>query len=375
MYEFLLANKVDLVQRCRDKVTQRPGRSPSSVQLRNGIPMFLDQLIRTLQVEQTSTPLDSRAISGQSEGATTLSEVGASAAQHGQDLLDIGYSVDEVVHDYGDLCQAITDLAVDHNVPFEIDEFRTLNRCLDNAISEAVTEFSYQQGLAIADKVTNETNVRADFFAHELREMLGTAALAFSAAKAGQLSLAGATGSILERSLNQLSILIDRSVIDIGVSGRQTTVLSSFSLALFIGELASLAQPAVNANICELSVAPVDDTLALSGNREVLLFAVAYLLDNAINVTVAGTKVILDAYASADKIKIDISDDAQRKPSHEHVTEVPTLANRDANRTAAGLGLTVARQSITAMGGTLSLSDLPVGYTFSISLPRHAMPT
>jgi hypothetical protein len=47
--------------------------------------------------------------------------------------MELGYSVDHVVHDYSDLCQAITGLAIERDAPFAIEEFRTLNRCLDNA--------------------------------------------------------------------------------------------------------------------------------------------------------------------------------------------------------------------------------------------------
>ena len=68
---------------------------------------------------------------------------------HGKQLLKLGFTVDQVVHDYGDLCQSITDLAVERDAPFGVDEFRTLNRCLDNAIADAVTEFSYQKALAV----------------------------------------------------------------------------------------------------------------------------------------------------------------------------------------------------------------------------------
>lgn len=134
MYEFLLNNREDLEQRCRAKVALRPGRSATEQQLQNGVPMFLDQLIRTLIVEQTDEPMDSRRISGPSGGGATLSEVSTSAALHGKALLNLGFTVDQVVHDYGDLCQAITDLAFERDAPFEVNEFRTLNRCLDNAM-------------------------------------------------------------------------------------------------------------------------------------------------------------------------------------------------------------------------------------------------
>jgi hypothetical protein len=235
MYEFLTNNRAELAQRCREKVAQRPGRSASSIQLQNGIPMFLDQLIRTLALEQTPNPGASRAISGPAGGTATLSEVGASAAKHGKDLLEMGFSVDEVVHDYGDLCQAITDLAVERDAPFQIDEFRTLNRCLDNAIADAVNEFSYQKELATSDRVAIEANERADAFANELRNVLGTAALAFAAAKAGQLSLSGATGTILERSLHALAKLIEESLLDARSVADHAIVLNAFSVHVCVG--------------------------------------------------------------------------------------------------------------------------------------------
>jgi hypothetical protein len=132
--------------------------------------------------------MDSRRISGPSGGGASLSEIGESAAQHGRELLKLGFSVDQVVHDYGDLCQAITDLAYERDAPFLIDEFRTLNRCLDNAIADAVTEFSYQRDFAVADRQAIEMHERLGLFAHELRNFLQTATLAFTAAKAGTLS-------------------------------------------------------------------------------------------------------------------------------------------------------------------------------------------
>jgi signal transduction histidine kinase len=376
MHEFLFNNRADLVQRCRDKVSTRLGRLASSDQLENGIPIFLDQLIRTLQSEQTQDREESVYISGPAGGGTAHSEVGTSATQHGKDLLIMGYTVDEVVHDYGDLCQAITDLAVERDAPFLVDEFRTLNRCLDNAIADAVTEFSYQQRLAAADKVATESNQRAGFFAHELRNILGTASLAFAASKAGNLSLSGATGSILERSLSGLSRLIDESLVDIRAVGQNTTILRSFSLYEFVAELEAAAQLAAQAKGCRISVTAVDHALAVSGNRELLLSAAANLLQNAIKFTHVGTTVTLSAYASADRIQIDVADHCGGLPPDAEATMFLPFAQHGKDRNGLGLGLTIAQQSVTASGGTLSVRDVPrVGCVFTISLPRRAMPS
>ena len=75
-------------------------------------------------------------------GAGTLNaDISKTAVLHGRDLLRQGFTVSQVVHDYGDVCQSITDLAMEMNAPISTDDFRTLNRCLDDAIAGAVTEF------------------------------------------------------------------------------------------------------------------------------------------------------------------------------------------------------------------------------------------
>ena len=63
------------------------------------------------------------------------------AARHGRDLKLQGFTVSQVVHDHGDVCQSIMDLALQLNAPIDVEDFRTLNRCLDDAIASAVTEY------------------------------------------------------------------------------------------------------------------------------------------------------------------------------------------------------------------------------------------
>ena len=72
-------------------------------------------------------------------------EIADSALQHGHDLLTQGFTVSQVVHDYGDVCQSITELAGEMNVPISTDDFRTLNRCLDDAIAGAVTGYGRER--------------------------------------------------------------------------------------------------------------------------------------------------------------------------------------------------------------------------------------
>ena len=145
LHEFLTTNRIALIERCRVKVSKRSASQAIEAQ-QYGIARFLDQLIETLHAQ----PARSRKISGAPDGGdkAALSEMGVSAARHGRELSRQGYTVEQVVRDYGDLCQAITDAAFQCGARIEVDEFRTLNRCLDNAIAESVTEWAYQNNLS-----------------------------------------------------------------------------------------------------------------------------------------------------------------------------------------------------------------------------------
>src|SRR4029453_13183408 len=110
-----------------DRVRRRSWPSISSREIEHGVPLFLTQLTETLRLGATSAPFSSDAI-------------GFTAARHGAELLAAGFNVAQVVHDYGDICQVITEIAVEQHAPITVEEFHTLNRCLDAAIAEAVTE-------------------------------------------------------------------------------------------------------------------------------------------------------------------------------------------------------------------------------------------
>ena len=325
-------------------------------------------------MEQTSEPMDSRRISGPSGGGASLSEIGEAAAQHGRELLTLGFSVDQVVHDYGDLCQAITDLAYERDAPFQIDEFRTLNRCLDNAIADAVTEFSYQRDFAVADRQAIEMHERLGFFAHELRNLLQTATLAFTAAKTGNLSLSGATGTVLERSLDGLRDLIVQSLDEVRTANGVSVQSRIFPVADFIAEVKRAADLAAQVRGCVLKVSAVDPRLAVSGDRDQLYSALGNLLQNAFKFTHPHSEVTLDTYSMSDRVLIDVKGQCGGLPPGNAERMFLPFTQSGDDRTGLGLGLSIARRSVEANNGILSVRDVPsTGCIFTISLPRYAM--
>lgn len=375
MHEFLTENRGELIERCRMKVAQRPAPKATAEELDHGITIFLDQIIKTLEAEENLAPKESNRLSGPASGVdAVLSEMGVAAKEHGRELLQNGFTIEQVVHDYGDLCQAVTDLAVELNAPLSNDEFRTLNRCLDNAIAVAATEFSAQRDNIFADKDAR-ANERLGFFAHELRNELNSATLALTAIKAGSVGLTGATGAVLDRSLVALRRLIDRSLSEVRITAGLPMQRRLFSVAEFIAEVQLSASLEAQVSKCVLTVSYVDSTLALEADRELLLAAVANLLQNAFKFTHPLSEVLLKVYAMADRIRIEVEDRCGGLPSGDTEKIFLPFTQGGADRSGLGLGLSISRRSVEANGGSLSVRDLPSsGCVFTIDLPRHAMP-
>lgn len=373
MHAFLSLHRHELERRCREKVAKRPSRAATEQQLKNGIAIFLDQLIRTLQVEEDRRQRASVAISGSADGnAGSPSELARSAHLHGADLLALGYSISEVVHDYGDLCQAVTDLADELGEQFEVDEFRTLNRCLDNGIAEAVTEFSEQRDLVIADEQALEMNERLGFLAHELRNHLNTATLALSAIKVGGVGVAGATGAVLDRSLVGLRTLIDRSLAEVRVGAGMRLHRTVFSLANFIGEVKYSSLLEAQLLGCALHVDNVSPLLSIDADKDLLSSALGNLLQNAFKFSGAHGEVRLSAYVQGERIRIDVSDSGPGLSGEDAKQMFLPFTQSGSNKTGLGLGLSIARRSVEVNGGLLTVeSTVGQGCVFTIDLPRR----
>lgn len=376
LHEFLSANKAALIDRCRSKVALRTAPPATPFELEHGIPLFLDQLIRTLQVEQSAEPMRSRRVSGPTGGAqSALSEIGVTATQHGRELLQLGFTVDQVVHDYGDLCQAITDLAFEKVAKIEVDEFRTLNRCLDNAIADAVTAFSGQREALVADQHVHALNERLGFLAHELRNLIHTATLAVTAMKGGNVGLAGATGAVLDRSLVALRTLVDRSISDVRMTAGMPARLQRILLADFIAEVRISASLEAQSRGCSFSVAAVDPDLVVDVDRDLLFSALGNLLQNAFKFTERHTEVSLSAHAAGDRILIDVEDHCGGLPPGEAEKMFLPFVQNGADRTGLGLGLSICRSSIEANRGLISVRSVAgSGCIFTIDLPRCPLP-
>lgn len=371
LYKFLSNNRDDLIRRCEAKVALRPHRSGSAEHQAKGVPLFLTQLTRTLRAEAQGHDRESVRTSGGAGGdVLALSEMGVSATAHGKVLLSLGFTVDQVVHDYGDLCQAITDLAVERDAPFSIDEFRTLNRCLDNAIADAVTGFAEQRDEAVALQSSVDENERLGFLVHELRNYLQTATLAFTALESGKLAIGGSTSGLVKRSLASMAALLTRSFSELKLSAAPLAS-EKFPVELLLADARIAAALYARTSGCTLTVQPVDPLIMVEGNRVLLAAALINLLQNASKFTHAFSEIMLSAYGVDDRVLIDVQDHCGGLPPGAVESLFKPFKQAGADRSGLGLGLSIARRSVEADGGSLSVRDLPgTGCIFTIDLPR-----
>lgn len=374
LHLFLSNNRNALVDRCLLKVAQRSESKAAHASSLYGIPVFLDELIETLQIEQSASPLSSRRVSGPAGGPSHSSKLGHTAKLHGRELSEHGFTLEQVVHDYGDLCQAITDLASELNANIEIDEFRTLNRCLDNGIADAVTEFSYQRRLISDDRQEQALNHHRGVLVQEMRDHVNAAVHALAAIKSGQAGFGGATSGVLERSLAGMQTIVNRSVAEARVDAGLPVNRELILVEGFIAEIKEAAQLEAQSYGCDFATYVVGLDLAVKADRSLLSSAVGNLLQNAFKFTHRGSKVTLTAYADGNNVLMDVQDHCGGLGHINKQDLFLPFKQMGTQNSGTGLGLSICQRSVQANQGVLTVRDLPgSGCVFTISLPRSPL--
>jgi hypothetical protein len=202
--QFLKDNRAELIERARIKVAGRSSPPSNPTELEHGVPLFLSQLSDTLEDQGPGGTEDSTRAS---RAANAIISEGA--AQHGRDLLKFGFTIEQVVHDYGDVCQAVTELAEERGATLSIAEFHTLNRCLDNAIAGAVSSWSQERDLARADKADKERV--SGTFLRDFDKLLEQVNTLFDVIRGGRVGVSGATGALVVRALLEMRALVDKA--------------------------------------------------------------------------------------------------------------------------------------------------------------------
>ena len=349
--EFIRDSKNVIVARVREKAVRTVPSAPPGDELAAGVSLFLDQVIAALE------PL-----------RRPNSDISDRAARQGADLLKSGVTVGQVVHTYGAVCQAVTEHAVESGAPVTVEEFATLNLSLDNAIASAVSEYSAGRERMLVGEGTE----RLAALAHEMRDLLFTGMLAFDAIETGKVGVSSSTGAILKKSLGDLSAVVDRSM-----AAARLELEAQKKVRVRVAELIEQVGLAASFQADDsghtLVVEPVESGLVVDADPQILGAAIANLLHNAFKFTRTQSRVSLRAFASANRVIIEVADECGGLPGGDADVLFRAHEQRAANRSGLGLGLSISRRGVEANGGKLRARDIPgTGCVFTVDLPRLA---
>jgi signal transduction histidine kinase len=351
LHEFLTDNTAEIIARTRTKVATRRSPMPTEAELRNGVPLFLTQIIDRLSLATTDNGI-----------------IEQSAALHGGELLAMGFSISQVVHGYGDICQAVTQLADETDALISPSEFHTFNRCLDDAIAQAVSAYERRRDESAAYEGTE----RQGMVAHEMRNRLNGAMLAFTLLQEGTIGMGGTTAAMLGRNLRALRDLVNNSLagvrLESGLHGQHRVSVSEL-----IEDAKSEAAVDAAAGGFNLTVTPVTPGIDVNADAQIFAAALGNLLQNAFKFSHPRGHVALRTSSTPDHVLIEVEDECGGLPPGNTEDLFLPFSQRSPNRTGLGLGLSITRKGVEAMDGTLSVRDLPgKGCVFSIELPRLA---
>jgi signal transduction histidine kinase len=350
--EFVRSHRDEIIARCRTRVAERMAPRPTVSELEDGIPLFLRELEQTLECELLSRP-----------------RLATAAVAHGRALLRGGFSIAQVVHDYGDTCQTITELAIERNAPISIEEFRALNRSLDDAIAEAVTEYERQHEIDVVAEGARRSNEHMGAVAQQLHQLLRSAMLAYDVLRGGSVGIRGNTGDVLGRSLVGLRDLVNRSLTEVrliaGVSQPER-----IPVARLVEDIEVSAVHSARARGHRLTVSEVDPLLVVEADRQILSSIVSNLLDNAFTYTRPHSHVWLHTHATADRVRFEVEDQCGGISPDEVARLLEPYETAGNGPSALGPGLAICVRGVEALHGEMHVRNQNNGCVFTVELPR-----
>lgn len=351
LFEFLEENRDEILRTVEVKTVELAGALLSSEELRKGIPVFFEHLVSFLRLPHDGSP---------SKGLT------GGAATHGKELLRLQYTLSHVVHAYGAMCQAVTELAHRRKYSISTQEFNHLNLCLDIAIASAVSEFQFRSVEASAAKEVQQLGS----LVHELRNSLSSATIAHQMIKQGLVGVGGSTSRVLEQSLINMRHLIDRSLSDVRLRADPQVHLEPFSLTVLVDQILLTAQDEAGGRSQTLKN-EITEVIEMNSDRQLLLSTIANLVQNALKYSKSEGRISVNAKSTGDNVVIAIHDECGGIPDEQLETIFKPFVSAGFDQSGMGLGLAIVKRAVSLLRGAVEVvSHAGHGGTFTVTLPR-----
>lgn len=354
LHDFLTRERSTILQEAKEKALDMQGTRVTSAAVEEGWGIFYDELVGLLKRDQ---PFEFHA----EKGLHTLT-----AAKQGKEYLKLGYTISEVVHSYGIICQAITSLATKLGFEITAREFQQLNLSLDTAIAESVSEYR-KIGTENVDRAEIK---RLGYLAHELRNCLQSATIALEMIESGIVGVKSGTGGMLQTSLTKMADLIDVALTEVRLRTDPKIFLVRTRVFELLSEVGVTAGFDARTRNLTLLMQGFSD-LEVEVDRQLFVSALANLVQNALKFSKPGGTIQVRAHEVESRILIEVEDECGGLPDGKIEELFDAGVQRDKDRTGMGLGLAISRQAIELNKGKLSAENLPgKGCKFIIDLPK-----
>ena len=163
-------------------------------------------------------------------------------------------------------------------------------------------------------------------------------------------------------------------------AGARRAAFAALDLAPLLADAAELYDAIAEARGATLQVA-LPEALPMTGDRDLLLQAVANLLDNAVKFSPAGGLIHLSAEVTGSALRITVADEGPGLSPADRARAGERFFRADSARTTPGygLGLSLVRAVAGLHGGELILTDThpgatPPGLSATLLLPHDPTP-
>jgi signal transduction histidine kinase len=351
LHEFIDRERVQILGLATLKLKQRsPDRA--EVDVGTGLEVVLDEIGRALQ-RDAGLPVDSP-LPGPSEAAEKVGE-----HRHRR-----GFPISEVPRAIGMLSDAIGEIGALQGLAFDAHDYHVFNQCIDSSVANAIDRY-WTEAQTQRDQ---ETSARIGALAHELRNALASAHMAFVILRQGKIGVGSRTGDVLERSLARMRGLVNQTLLAVRIESGVEHVSASIDVAKLLHDLVAEAmlERAVTVDV------DVDDHVRIVSDEALLASAVSNLVQNAVKFTRAGGHVAVRVTETPEFVMIEVEDECGGLPMGFQDQLFAPFVQHSSDRRGLGLGLAITRDAVQAAGGEISVRDLPGrGCVFAIRFPRR----
>jgi signal transduction histidine kinase len=250
------------------------------------------------------------------------------------------------------ISQALGKTGENYGLTISAEEYKQLNRCLDTGLATSIENFWRRDKHRETTLVTEHFG----FIAHELRNALSNANLAFKLLRTGNLEINGRTADVVARNLVRMEALVAQCLSSVQLEAGVSPELVPVSLSSVLRNLEASFLPD-RSIVIQLSL---DEQLFILADEPLLASAIGNLLHNAVKFSQPNSTVRLAAHAFEDFASIEVEDQCGGlEPESENRIFEPFVKHRSSAQNGSGLGLAISKRAVEAMGGQLRVSNVP----------------